>query len=88
METETVSIVVVVLLIGVIAVLRRGRSGSARSNPQHGADGASHVEQLEMESAVGCAPGSQDGQPVTVTGIAVAYTPPVVEAAVADGDQQ
>ena len=46
----------------------------------------SNFEGLEMAQAVECPQVLQDTQPVAVTGIAVGYTPPVVQA-VADGDE-
>jgi hypothetical protein len=94
--TEAVAVavaVVVVLLLGAVILykskaVRTALFGSAfdRSSVQSRDGGASSFEGLEMAPAVECPWVSQDTQPVAVTGVAVGYTPPVVQA-VADGDE-
>ena len=95
-ETMPIAAVVAVLLLLLLAtaVLVKSRAvrmavlGSAcdqRTASAHSGDGAAtRAEELEMAPAVECLRVSQDAQPVTVAGIAVGYTPPVVEA-VANG---
>ena len=93
-EAAPVAAVVAVVLLLATAVLFKSRAvrmavlGSAcdqRTASEHSGDGASRAEELEMAPVVECLQVTQDAQPVTVTGIAVGYTPPVVEA-VANGD--
>ncbi len=87
--TESVAVAVtVLLLLGVVILwniksVRTALFGTACDRSTvHNTD----IEGLEMAQAVECPQMSQETQPVAVTGIAVGYTPPVVQA-VADGDE-
>lgn len=91
-ETVAVSVAVAVLLLSAVVLykskaVRTALFGSAcdRNTVQGRDGGASSFEGLEMVPAVECPRIAQDTQAVAVTGIAVGYTPPVVQA-VADGD--
>ena len=93
MGPESVAVAVTLLLLLGAAIFYKSKSvrtalfGTAcdRSSVQT-ADADVSFEGLEMAQAVECPQVLQDTQPVAVTGIAVGYTPPVVQA-VADGDE-
>eukprot|EP01043_Picozoa_sp_COSAG02_P033636 COSAG02_NODE_2305_length_9181_cov_3.277001_5_plen_393_part_00 len=94
MGPESVAVAVTLLLLLGAAIFYKSKSvrtalfGTAcdRSSVQTTDADVSNFEGLEMAQAVECPQVLQDTQPVAVTGIAVGYTPPVVQA-VADGDE-
>lgn len=92
METEAI-VVAVLLLVGAVLCVHQpvrtavfGVTCERAAPTHHGAGDIPLAEGLEIASAVECPQGSQDGQPMTVTGIAVDYTPPVVQAVVDDDE--